>query len=47
MQLEAPKGYKPVWLADEPKYIDTCAAWHFTNWGIKSDQRTLQKDIKK
>tara|TARA_B100001989_G_scaffold186233_1_gene135820 strand:- start:1873 stop:2373 length:501 start_codon:yes stop_codon:yes gene_type:complete len=39
--------YKLISLADYPQYIDTCAAWHFTAWGVKSDQRTLKKDIKK
>ena len=45
--MSAPSGYELVYLADAPRYIDTCAAWHFTAWGVKSDQRTLQKDIKK
>lgn len=47
IKIAAPENYKAVWLADEPQYIDTCAAWHFTAWGIKSSERTLQKDIKK
>ncbi len=47
MSTITPDGYDLIYLADAPEYIDTCAAWHFTAWGIKSDQRTLQKDIKK
>jgi GNAT superfamily N-acetyltransferase len=42
-----PKEFELIYLADAPKYIDTCAAWHFTAWGVKSDQRTLKKDIEK
>lgn len=47
MSAQVPEGYVLVYLADAPQYIETCAAWHFTAWGVKSDQRTLQKDIKK
>jgi N-acetylglutamate synthase-like GNAT family acetyltransferase len=47
MSAQTPEGYELIYLADAPHYIETCAAWHFTAWGIKSDQRTLQKDIKK
>ena len=47
MSFEIPDRYKIIYLADYPEYIETCAAWHFTAWGVKSDKRTLRKDIKK